>query len=244
MTPHFDCIGVSLTSMEEMMSLVNELVPQVEGQRTDEGGEFFLAEDPSGALVSVNVGREGMVDCVKPSFAATSSVRVVPRGFFEDPECRFCDRLQVDVVDEDGEVAYPVAVQLHDMAVARSSVPLGETSRACVVGFAEELRTWPDEEAYEASLSDEKLPLASEGLIPVGLFVDEDGTPTAHVLLAGHIVNAAVRTNQWTGGTFRWGVARTFGGEYEIVAPMEAPPLVKSHIVRGHFWFVGSVAAA
>lgn len=242
MAPHFDCIGVSLTSMDDMMSLVNELVPQVEGQVTEEGGEFFLAEDPSGALVGVNVGGEGMVDCVKPSFATTTSVRVVPRGFSEDPECRFCDRLHVDVVDENGELAYPLAIQLHNMAVARSSVPLDEPSMASVVGFAEELETWPDEDAYNANLSDE-LPLAPEALIPVGLFVDEGGAPTAHVLLTGHIAEAAVRRNEWTGGAFRWAVVRTFGGEYEIVAPMEAPPLVESSIVRGHFWVVGSVAA-
>jgi hypothetical protein len=243
MAPHFDCIGVSLTSLEDMMNFVNELVPQVERRVTDEGGEFFLAEDPSGALVGVNVGSEGTVDCVKPSFATTTSVRVVPRGFSEDPDCRFCDRLHVEVVGEDGELAYPLAIQLHDMAVARSSVSLGEPSTASVVGFAEELDTWPDEEAYNANLSDE-LPLAPEALIPVGLFVDEGRSSSAHVLLTGHIVRAAVRRNEWTGGAFRWAVVRTFGGEYEIVAPVNAPPLEESSIVRGHFWVVGSVAAA
>jgi hypothetical protein len=37
---------------------------------------------------------------------------------------------------------------------------------------------------------------------------------------------------------------RTFGGDYELVAPMEAPRLEVSGIVQGRFWIVGTVVAS
>jgi hypothetical protein len=64
------------------------------------------------------------------------------------------------------------------------------------------------------------------------------------MLLTGRVLAAEVKQNGWTGETFRWALARTFGGHYELVAPMEAPPLEASAIVQGHFWVVGTVDAS
>jgi hypothetical protein len=241
---HFDCIGVALGSHEQMSEFVTIIAEKAEATSLLDGGTHYLARDSSGALTAVNVSREDLVECVTPSFAATHDVSVVTRGFIADPECRFCDRMYLEVVDEEDEMAYPLAAQLHDIAVARETIPLDAPARARLTGFAEDLATWPDEAAYEAAQVGEH-PLAAESLIPTGLFTESDEEAAeAHVLLTGRILAADVKENGWTGGAFRWALVRTFGGDYELVAPMEAPRLEVSGIVQGRFWIVGTVVAS
>jgi hypothetical protein len=215
-------------------------------ERTElvDGGMHYLARDSSNALTAINVSAEDVVECVTPSFAATHEIRVVPRSFIADAECRFCDRMYLEVVDEEGEMAYPLAVQLHDIGVARETMPLDAPATARLTGFADDLATWPDEAAYEAAQAGQEPPLGAESLIPTGLFTDGDQEAVAHMLLTGRVMAADVKQNDWTGEKFRWALARTFGGDYELVAPMEAPSLEPSAIVQGHFWVVGSVEAS
>jgi hypothetical protein len=238
---HFACIGVEIEPPDDLAELISRIYNESEAVERNDGGWFHLARDVSGALIGINLNGDGEVECLTPSFAATSTVRSVPGTFLEDAECRFCDRLYIDVLDEDGELVYPMAVQLHDMALARDRIRLRTPTDASLAAFAEEISVWPGRAAYEAEQRGPPA-LDAESLIPSGLFVDSDEiVPEAHVLLTGRIVKAEVKESGWGGGAFRWAVVRTYGGDYEILAPIAGPELTPDTIVQGTFWVVGAL---
>jgi poly(3-hydroxybutyrate) depolymerase len=96
--------------------------------------------------------------------------------------------------------------------VARETMPLDAPATARLTAFADDLATWPDEATYEAEQAGQEPPLGAKSLIPTGLFTDADQEAVAHMLLTGRVLAAEVKQNGSTGETFRWALARTFGG--------------------------------
>jgi hypothetical protein len=258
---HFECIGVA--SEDEFAAVVQVAVQEGEATPID-GGREILWRDAEGASIAVTVGLDEEILCVRPTFSATSRVSASLGALAEDPECPFCSRLLLEVVDEEGELVYPLAVELERHAPARDPSSAGRQSRLAVSAFAETIESWPSQDAYEAAhpagiVDDaEAVPdpaLASQSLIPTGLFVDEprrrfwqrkqvDPVPTAHALITGSVRDLEVRTNSITGRDFTWLELETYGSSYDVVVAGTdvSSDFSVGAVVQGGFWLIAGVA--
>jgi hypothetical protein len=125
MAGHYECIGVP-GGEDEVMAFLALAIERGGGRTLGDGGSEIVWRDPSGASVAVDTTADGELSCARPSFHGSSAVPVVVQGIGEDPDCRFCSRLFVDVVDEQGEQVYPLAVELEEVDAVMEAVPSGE----------------------------------------------------------------------------------------------------------------------
>lgn len=266
MASHFECIGFSVEDPAGLESLLTDLLSQTTPEARADGGWFYEQRDESGAAVIAWVSDTGETECFSPAFAGRSRLRVRPTAYIEDPECRFCDRLQVEVVDEDGEMFYPLPIEVDDIGLRRETIPLNPPAavEATITGFAETLASWPNEEAFsndpQTKLGSSKrrsyrrlrkekaeepvVGFAPESLVPIGMF--GDGPPSAHALIHGRILQSERRTNAASGGDFFWAAVQTLGGVYDLVAGVRAGPdaLSPEDIVQAQCWMTGRILAA
>ncbi|MCI0342200.1 MAG: hypothetical protein L0216_13825 [Planctomycetales bacterium] len=245
MASHFDCIGLSAGDPAELSELLDLLARTGAARPARDGGRTIVWRDPSGAGLVLSVRPDGEVACATPTFASSTVARAIPRRFAKDPDCRFCDRLVADLLDEAGERLYPLATQLEDIAEARPRIPFGQPVRAALAGFAEEVRTFPDEARFEAA-QDGGARLAAESFIPSGLF-GPDGPPeggeSAHALVTGRVEEAETRTNEATRRPFCVVRVRTYGLSLDLVASCEdlPEPPQRGSILQGALWLVGRI---
>lgn len=254
MAGHFDCIGVhGEDGFWEFLGVATERGnPR---QRAD-GGRELVWRDPSGATVAVDTDADGELECARPSFLGTSRLPVLVNGLGEDAECRFCARLIVDVLDEQGELVYPLAVELEEVDAVRDAVPAGERRTLRVTAFADSIEVWPDEQAYVDANADEEVSYAAQSLIPVGFFGDPpkrglfrrravEEAPEALALLTGIVASVEERRNEVSGTGFLWAEIDTFGGCYDaVVAVDESEGFVEGAVVRLEAWLIGSLEPA
>lgn len=260
MSSHLECIGVA--GEDEFAAVVQVAVEEGEATPID-GGREILWRDAQGASIAVTVGLDEEIVCARPSFSAIPRVSVRLGALAEDPECPFCSRLLLEVVDEEGELWYPLAVELERHAPARDPSSAGRQSRLAISAFAETIEFWPSQDAYGAAhpaamLDDgEGVPdpaLASQSLIPTGLFVEEprrrfwqrkqvDAVPTAHALITGIVRGLEVRINSLTGRDFTWLELETYGGSYDVVVAGTdiSNDVVDGAVVQGEFWLIAGV---
>jgi hypothetical protein len=257
---HFECIGVA--DEDEFAALAEAAIQDGEATPIN-GAREIVWRDAEGASLAVTVGADKELLCARPTFAATSRVNARVGALAEDPECAFCSRLLLEVVDDAGELVYPLAVELERHAPARDPSVAGRQLQLPITAFAETIETWPSEDAYEAAhpgrmLGDEAAAgdpaLAAQSLIPTGLFVDQpkrpfwrrkaaDPVPTAHALITGVVRALEARKNSFTGRDFMWLALETYGASYDVVvAPADASDaLSEGAVVQGSFWFVAAL---
>jgi hypothetical protein len=240
-TGHFDCIGLTARTGDELGELLDRLAERGAETERPDGGRMVTWTDPSGARLTFHVTPDGEMECATPGFAASPRVEATLRGIVEDGECPHCDRVQVEVLEK-GTMCYPMAVQVEDMPLARGGIADGRAVRLAVAAFPEEMRAHKNDAAYLASQKKE-VKFAAQSLIPSGLW---SSPPTAHVLMAGRVVSSRTLANGATGREFVHAVVRTFGTEIDVVAPPAMAPdgLEAGMIVRGTFWVVARLGAA
>src|SRR4029077_5173455 len=142
--------GLEAEGPEGVARLVEDLLPSSAETIYRGGGSVFEWRDVSGAgLLVTTVTVDNVVQCVTPTFTAGSLVTAVPSGFGTDRDCRFCEPVLVDVLGDDGQILFPLAVRLEDSAVTRRQVPVGRPVTMAVAGFVDEAKVWVDEAAYE-----------------------------------------------------------------------------------------------
>jgi hypothetical protein len=250
---HYECIGVP-GGEEEVFAFLTVAIDHGAARDRDGGGREILWRDPSGASVAVDTAPDGEIVCARPSFLGSSRLPVLVNGIGEDPECRFCSRLFADVLDEDGEMVYPLAVELEEIDAVLEAVPKEERRTLRVTAFADSIETWPGEEAYNEAVSDEEARFAARSLIPVGFFTTParrgllrraEPVPAAHALLTGIVASFAERRNEATGHSFLSAELDTFGGRYDaVVASEEAEELGVGAVVQLECWLIGSLEPA
>lgn len=241
---HFSCLGIEAGTPDELGELLARLAGDGRATPAPDGMSMVTWRDPSGARLTFYANGDGELQCVTPSFDARSRTLVRVKRFVEDGDCRYCDRLLVDVLDG-GERVYPLAVQIDDIGVMRAHVQPDRPARLALTGFAEaDVRVYADEKAHAASQAGD-VRFAPESLIPTGLFTPEgDSTPPqAHALISGRVRSSALLTNESTGGEFVHAVVRTFGTELDLVLALEdaRAALPEGSIVSGGFWVVGRI---
>lgn len=249
MAGHFECLGFE--GQEEVMHVIEQTVREGDGEQRRDGGFRFVWREDDGARVVVNTSEAGDVLCATPSFSSESRIGVSVNGIGRDPECGFCSRLFVEVLEE-GEMAYPLAVQAEDMEPT-SDVAAPARSELGIAAFAEEIEVWADEAAYAHSTRDSQVPLAPQSVIPVGLFGPgqenrrwfrrtKKEPPAARALITGIVQQARLRENSETSRSFSWATVATFGGSYDVVASGREVPggFIPNTVVQGTFWLIAT----
>jgi hypothetical protein len=234
-------IGIEIDGVDGVAAAVTRLLPAARETVYRGGGSLFEWRDPSGAgMMVTTVTVDNVVRCVAPTFTAQSRIRAVPAGFGDNADCPFCEPLLVDIVDDDGRAAYPLAVHLEDAAVTRRHVPFGEPVSLAISAFAEQAKIWTSEAAYDREQA-ARLPVAfsSRTVVPLGARPDRH---EPHAMVTGVVAATEVRTNESTGATFRWVLVDTEAGSLELVA---APDLVgdvaPGYVVQALCWLVARV---
>lgn len=246
MASNMSCIGISSKDPQDFGRRMSLLLERSEPAGKMGGHELRVWSDASGASVSFVLSENG-VECATPGFRARSRLQARATRFANDPDCRFCDPLLVEIVDAKGELVYPLATQLDDLLITRERVSEGAVIELGLCAFAHGLEVWADEAAFATAQADEEVKFATESLIPSGLFAPAgEGQPeAAEVFLTGRVLEAGLRENLATGETFQHAIVQTLGGSYDVLAsPRElAAPLETGNIIQGEFWLVGKVTA-
>jgi hypothetical protein len=254
---HFECVGVA--GEDEFFELLGVALERGDASAFDGGFREIVWRDDGGASLAVSLTSDGEVICARPSFAAAPRVPARLGAVADDPECAFCSRLLLDVVDEADELVYPLAVELERLAPARDPAAGGRRTTLALTAFAETIEAWPDEDAYDAAhpsvlAGDEPAQpsLAPQSLIPTGLFAEEPKrrrwrrseppAPTAHALMTGIVRAAEVRRNSVTLGEFAWLEVETYGASYDVVAAAaDADGIGTGAVVQGMFWLIAAL---
>jgi hypothetical protein len=233
-------IGLETDSEGGVAGLVEHLLPTAAETIYRGGGSVFEWRDASGAgLLVTTVTVDNIVQCVTPTFTAGSIVTAVPTGFGTDSECRFCEPLLANVLDDDGRTLFPVAVRLEDTAITRRQVPVGRPVTMAIAAFVEEAKLWSDEASYERSQEGSRTPFPSRSLVPVGLFSEH---PQPHAMVTGIVTHTDIRENETTGRKFRWMRIDTLGLALETVASPDVVDTVEpGMVIQALTWMVGRV---
>ena len=144
---------------------------------------------------------------------------------------------------EDGE--FPFVFELPD-AGRFIGLALPCIASVQLAAFAQELRCFPSEAAFDASHGDAQISYAAESFIPIGTFVEADETPAAYAMFTGRILRAERRVNPFAGGAFWWARVATLGGQVDVVADptaVEGEPMAGG-IAQGSFWLSGRLPTA
>jgi hypothetical protein len=127
-------------------------------------GKTATYRDPSGATLTVHLSDEGDLHCVKPGFEGDSRARWRPVAVTRDPECRFCDFVCAELLEED-EPVYPFVLSVVTIGSDRALIPYGEPGDVRFTGLWENGELWQDEEAFrraeEAEWGDVEVPEAT-----------------------------------------------------------------------------------
>ena len=142
---------------------------------------------------------------------------------------------------------YPFAFDCPD-AATHLELPLPATVTAQVAAFAQQLSLYESPAAYTSARAAEGVSSPSRSFIPSGLISPEGeprNPPEPHALIAGHVLEAAVRVNTITRLSYWWALLDTVGGTFDVVIDPELlpePPRA-GNILAGWFWLSGRLVA-
>jgi hypothetical protein len=234
---HFDSVGFPLSDRDEFGQMITDLVGRAEREAAAQGTRL-LWSDPSGARVAIFVNDRGSIECAKPSFHGTTTIRIRKSSEIADPNgCGFCALSSVEVLDGD-EMVYPLAFELDD--VHRGPLTARDARDVSVTAFAEQIESWADEEAFGAGQDPLRPQFAARSLIPSGLFNvgDDPRPPRAEASITGVVRRGERKTNAWTGTAFDWCELETFAATLDVVAAPQPDPFATGQVIQGTFWLV------
>ena len=172
---HSEAIGVPEERIEGFLEKVTK-----EGQNLTVGSEgvSFFYEDPSGASLAVHSTTSGEILCVTPYFTDENFSTVNFTAVIVDEECPYCSAVHIEI-QEKGETLYSMGVQLPHIQTIKDKMPQAPSSISLSMTlFAEEFYICETDEEYEEAMKEEEelegVSLPLPGLIPVGLFTEED----------------------------------------------------------------------
>lgn len=207
--------------------------------------DVYAFDDASGSRTTVTL-EDRRVTCLTAGFVPGTRLNV-RLGALAANECPYERPLVVDVLDEHGELQYPLAVTIDDLGVSASRIRQGADAVLEVVGIADRFELHADEAAFRATGT----PMAVASLIPAGLFAP--GAPPAEqppvqsiVLLTGIVLSAELRTHALFGHPFVTVLAASYGADYVLcldVADLGGPAApdvpATGSIISGQFYVSG-----
>jgi hypothetical protein len=249
LTNHFSTIGFRVQTKGEFLALAEETARTAETLAV-EGGQYLCWKGGSGEEVwlQTSTGRDLMG--MNPHFSGRSEIRVGltsrVTGEHDTPLDGAFHAWANPVEGAPDKGDYPFVFDVPDMATYRD-LGLPCVATAQIAAFAHEIAWHDSDEAYLASQKGAEAPLASRAFIPSGLFSSDGPSqpPTAHAVLAGHVVEAREIVNPVGRAPFYWALVETYGGRYDVV--VDAERLTRApragNVLSGSFWLSGRLLA-
>ena len=246
MPSQFSAIGFSITSGEDLAALASRVAGEAERISTPRG-EYLKWAPPSGEQLWLQITTDGDAMGMSAHFEGPSSMRLALEARVGRPSHTPLDGTFIAWANPpDGAVTggdYPFAFDCPDAATTLDLV-LPATVTAQMAAFAQEIASFDSEAAYVVAQGRDGQIRPSRSFIPSGL-VAPDGTPRTppepHALIAGHVLDSAVRVNTVSGQEYWWALVDSIGGTFDVVIDPELlpEPPRPGHIVAGWFWLSG-----
>jgi hypothetical protein len=255
-TSNLDCVGLGVDSRAGLERLVDAALEDADLLGTVAGVKVLRWQDPSGARMVFGVRGKDVLTML-PSYAGMTGARLANVRAVND------DVAVADVLDEDGEQATMLALELEERHLLPAALgPVG--GPASVIALGVDAAMFADEAAFTASDAslvnergdDDSEPpahyaeqgwswpprMATESFISYGVF----GTPKkaeAYARLNGVVLHAQRRTVVATGQQFVVARIRSAGFEADVcLAASDCPDIpVAGNIVGGTVFMVGSL---
>jgi hypothetical protein len=253
---NLECVGLGVADRSDLRRLVSSALADARELGAVGGVSVLRWEDPSGARLVLAVRDREVLDLL-PSFAGEPGARLGGVRAANDGVAI------ADVVDQDGEQAIMIAVELEQrrlLAVAAgpvaglaSVVALGVavTVHADVGAFAASDASLLSIDAGEpgeppAHVVERGLPwpprMAAESLISYGVFGPAE-LAEAYARLNGTVLHVEQRTVAATGGRFAVARVRTVGLDVDLCLPAAQAPK-PGNVIGGTVFLVASLPFA
>lgn len=235
-------VGFPIASNEELNKLIESWLKNVT-EIPCRKGSYLKFEDESGAEIYLQMNFSGELAGFNPYFKGKSRRKVFITELIERDTSELDGGFHVWANGEkadDGD--YPFVFDVPDIFV---NLPTVETVHEIQLNaFAtNDLGMYESEQAYFNS-QPEKVKIASQSFIPIGLFRQNEGIPPqAHGQFAGVVKHFELKTNQFTGAKFYWFLVETLGGEVDVVSDpnyVKIEPQIGA-VIHGSFWLTGKV---
>jgi hypothetical protein len=250
MPSHLSDIGFSIPAdVEEFTRLTAHAAEQ--GEVIDSPRGYYIRWSPGAGAelwAQANKRRE-LIGC-NPHFTGTSRIRA---GITQPPiigtESPLSGSLYcwAGVTEDEPAGGVPMVIDLPDLDLVRERIRLPAVVTMQVAAFAHHLNCYADDEEFHSSQA-EGLKFAAESYIPSGTFtpdLKDREPPQAEAIFAGHILEAEIRTNPYTGQPFQYLSVRTLPGIVDVVADpaiVQGQPLIGG-VAHGTFWLSGRIVS-
>jgi hypothetical protein len=246
MPSQFSTLGFDVKSGEDLAALASRLADRASIIDV-EAGHYLKWAPPTGEQLWLQITRSGDAMGMTPHFAGRSAVRIAIEARVARPnhtplEGTFLAWLNPpDDGTAGGDV--PFAFDCPDAATHRDLV-MPATATAQLAAFAQRITLHESSDDYDADQDALGQAFPSRSFIPSGL-ISPSGEPVTppepHALIAGHIVDAALRRNSLTGHPFWWMLVETVGGGFDVVAdPALLPRAPRAgNVLSGWCWLSG-----
>jgi hypothetical protein len=242
MPSQFSSIGFHVSSGEDLAALASQVADKAE-RITTKAGVYLKWAPPSGEQLWLQITHDGDAMGMNAHFAGMSSIRAGVEARVARPSHTPLDGTFLAWANPPAGSAtggdYPFAFDCPD-AATHLELALPAVIAVQVAAFAQQVSLHESARAYESSPNAG----ASRSFIPSGL-VSPAGEPVippeSHALIAGHILEAAPRTNAVSGARYWWALVDTLGGTFDVVIdPALLPDQPRAgHVLSGWFWLSG-----
>lgn len=245
MPTHFSTIGLIINTDEELLELVERVMPSSERFETPLGSYLRWA-DPSGAELWAQLNAENQLIAVNPHFGGKSKVRVLLTDLLESGtplDGRYHGWADPEKAEAESSGAYPFLFDAPDAACHSAVVLPGELD-VQIAAFAHDVQVFSTPKEFEASQNGEGWH-TSKQFIPSGLMGTAENGYRAEAAFTGHVIQSQTRKNQLSGLDFTWCLVTSTGGTFDIVADPELLPKAPTvgAVVTGTFWLSGRIGA-
>ncbi len=204
--------------------------------------------DASGAELWIYVDSTGAMKSVQPHFAGGPRMNLELQSIVDRPEVSPFDGGFLGLTSQGGSNptlggGFPVIFDAPDFPDVKDAF-LTAKHDVELAAFALELSVYANEDAFREAEPDLKA-LEVPSFIPAGMMAEmEGGSPTAHALMVGRILEAETIRNELTEQDFRRLRIETPAGPVDMVVDpqlSDAPP-EEGSIVQAGAWLSGRLA--
>lgn len=231
----------SIKDLQQLADKVSTIGSHVPGKK----GSFITYSDTSGAELWLQLNKKNQPVGLAPHFRGISEMKVcltseikIPNDGLDTTMQAWADPAELNN-PKSGE--FPFAFEVPDGA-KYGALQFPQDLTIQLAAFAHEISYYDDQELYYAAQGEE-LVWAVPSFCPAGLFEEHTNHSPAYAHFTGTIKAFKKLKNELTQREFYWLLAKTIGGEIDIVVDInlvEKEPIIDG-VVQGVFWMSGQL---
>lgn len=246
MSGHFDAIGFRIATSDDLVSLIDHILPVTERIRVA-SGFYHRWNGANGEEVWIQSDEHDAVTGANPHYSGQSQLHIRITAHLVRPDDAPLDGgFIAELLTGTGEsqqMEYPIVFDAPDARTYEDLVP--GFAEVQITAFAHEVKMYANDAAFLESQAGAQIKFGAQSFIPIGMFGEgAEGlppTPQPEAMFTGTVVDATTHQNLRTGESYHWALVETLGGRYDVVIDpsllAECPPV--GSILSGLFWMSG-----